>query len=88
MLYMTIKLYSVSICLNIMQLSLTKKNESLAILHVNNKDKIKTLNGRAEPDSTYITFQVSNLCHITNNNKQEPKKRVELYITILSYYTV
>ena len=38
--------------------------ESLAILHLSDEGKIKMLHGKAEPNSSYITFQSSNLCRI------------------------
>ena len=38
--------------------------ESLAILYLSDEGKKEILHGKTEPNSTYITFQLSNLCHI------------------------
>ena len=49
-----------------MQLSLTEKRQNwlLYILHLSHEGKIEKLHGKVEPNSTYITFKISNLCHI------------------------
>ena len=38
--------------------------ESLSILHLSDEGKMEMLHAKAEPNSTYITFRLSNLCHI------------------------
>ena len=38
--------------------------ESVAILHLSHEGIMEILHGKVEPNSTYITFKISNLCHI------------------------
>ena len=38
--------------------------ESLAVLHYSHEGEMKILRGKAEINSTFITFQMSELCHI------------------------
>ena len=38
--------------------------EALAVLHVSDEGEMKTLHSRMEPKSSYIAFEMSNLCYI------------------------